>query len=155
MRALSAFLTSAVLLCVFSAPVSADVVTEWNIAALDAVRENRTSPPRAARALAMLHVAIYDAVNGIARTHEAYFVKGTVPASASIEAAGSTAAHRVLSTLFPAQAATFDAVHQRVLAALVDTPQKRTGMAWGEQVAAAILNNRANDGCGVDPSGRA
>ena len=39
-----------------------------------------------------------------------------------------------------------DAVHQRVLATLVDTPQKRAGTAWGEQVADAILHSRVNDG---------
>ena len=125
---------------------SADVVTEWNQVAVSTIRDLRVSPPAASRALAILHAAIYDAVDGIARTHEAYFVTGSVPASASIEAAGSTAAHRVLTTLFPAQAATFDAVHQHVLAALFETPQKRAGIAWGKQVADAILNSRVNDG---------
>ena len=146
MKALLTPALCAVVLCVFSAPLSADVVTEWNTVALDAIRENRTPPPRAARALAMLHAAIYDAVNGIARTHDAYIVTGTVPASASIEAASSTAAHRVLSTLFPAQAATFDVVHQQILAALVDTPQKKAGTIWGKQVADVILNSRVHDG---------
>ena len=45
----------------------ADVVTDWNTAALDAVRGNRTPPPRASRNLAILHASIYDAVNGISR----------------------------------------------------------------------------------------
>ena len=127
-------------------PASADVVTEWNAVAVSAIRDLRVAPPAASRALAILHAAIYDAVNGIARTHAAYVVTGTVPASASIEAAGSTAAHRVLSTIFPAQAVAFDAVRQQLLAALVDTPQKRAGMVWGELVADALLDNRVNDG---------
>src|SRR5687768_10267514 len=53
----------------------ADVVTDWNTAALNAIRANRTSPPEASRTLAILHVAIYDAINGIDRRHEPYFVR--------------------------------------------------------------------------------
>jgi hypothetical protein len=55
-------------------PASADVVTDWNNAALDAIRADRTAPPIASRSLAIVHVAIYDGVNGIARTHEPYLV---------------------------------------------------------------------------------
>jgi hypothetical protein len=51
-------------------PANADVVTERNNAALDAIRAGNTAPPIASRGLAILHAAIYDAVNGIARTHE-------------------------------------------------------------------------------------
>jgi hypothetical protein len=47
----------------------ADVVTDWNSAALDAIRANRTPPPRASRALAILHASIYDAIDGITRPH--------------------------------------------------------------------------------------
>jgi hypothetical protein len=46
----------------------ADVVTDWNNAALDAIRAGNTSPPIVSRNLAILHVSIYDAVNGIGRT---------------------------------------------------------------------------------------
>ena len=79
--------------------VYADVVTEWNSAALNVIRADRTPPPRASRALAILHASIYDAVNGIARTNEPYFVQSVVPSSASKEAAASAAAHEVLVTL--------------------------------------------------------
>ena len=53
-------------------PANADVVTDWNNAALDAIRADRTAPPIASRSLAILHASIYDAVNGIARTYEPY-----------------------------------------------------------------------------------
>src|SRR5437867_4901918 len=82
----------------------ADVVTDWNTAALNAIRAGKTPPPRASRALAILHAAIYDAVNGISRTHESYFVQSAVPRSASKEAAASAAAHETLTALFPASA---------------------------------------------------
>ena len=61
------FVTFAVLCMSLAFPAAglADTVTEWNAAALSAIRMNRTAPPVASRSLAMLHVAIYDAVNGI------------------------------------------------------------------------------------------
>src|SRR5215470_11654985 len=80
---------------------NADVATDWNNAALDAIRNGHTPPPIASRSLAILHVAIYDTVNGIARSYEQYLVESAVPASASREAATSAAAHEALVNLFP------------------------------------------------------
>ena len=68
-------------LLTFGSTAYADVVTEWNTAALNAIRADRTPPPKASRALAILHASIYDAVNGIARTFEPYFVQSAVPPS--------------------------------------------------------------------------
>ena len=133
----------------------ADVVTDWNTAALDAIRNGHTAPPIASRSLAILHVSIYDAVNGIARTHEPYLVQSEVPASASREAAASTAAHGALVNLFPASASSFDALHAAILADIPDGPQKTAGIVWGEFVANQILAVRANDGSNaiVQPPG--
>src|SRR5437763_8573874 len=124
----------------------ADVVTEWNNAALDAIRACNTAPPVASRGLAILHVSIYDAVNGIARTHEPYWVQSAVPASASREAAASAAAHGALVNLFPASASSFDALHTATIAAIADGPHKIAGIVWGEYVASQILVARVNDG---------
>src|SRR5882724_9190871 len=109
-------------------PANGDVVTDWNTAALDAIRTGRTPPPIASRSLAILHVSIYDAVNGIARTNEPYLVQSSAPSSASREAAASAAAHKALVSLFPAAASSFDALH----AAILDGPQKTAGIVWGE-----------------------
>jgi membrane-associated phospholipid phosphatase len=129
-----------------SAIAHADVVTTWNAAALDAIRADRTPPPIASRALAILHVSIYDAVNGIDRASEAYFVQSAVPASASKDAAANAAGHAVLVALFPAHASSFDALHSTILAATPNGPQKSRGLSWGESVAQQILVWRANDG---------
>jgi len=120
-------------------PANGDVVTDWNTAALNAIRAGSTAPPIASRSLAILHVSIYDAVNGIARTHEPYLVQSAVSASASREAAASAAAHDALVNLFPARIATFDALHAAILAAIPDGPQKTAGIVWGEFVANQIL----------------
>jgi hypothetical protein len=124
----------------------ADVVTDWNSAALGAIRDGHTPPPIASRSLSILHTSIYDAVNGIARTHEPYLVQSAVPASASREAAASAAAHQALVDLFPAFAASFDTLHAAILASIPDGPHKTAGIVWGEFVANQILAARANDG---------
>jgi len=129
-----------------SVGANADVVTDWNNAALDAIRDGRTAPPIASRSLAILHASIYDAVNGIARTHEAYLVQSAVPASASREAAATTAARQVLVNLFPASTSSFDTLHAAILAAIPDGPQKTAGIVWGEFVANQILAARGGDG---------
>ena len=136
-------------------PARADVVTDWNNAALDAIRAEHTSPPIASRNLAILHASIYDAVNGIARTNEPYLVPSVAPASASRPAAASAAAHRALVHLFPANASSFDALNATILAGIPDGPRKRAGIVWGEFVANVILVARAHDGSNavVQPPG--
>jgi len=145
MKASKLFSCSALTAFLIGTVAHADVVTEWNNAALDAIRNGHTPPPSASRSLAILHASIYDAVNGIARTHEPYLVQSAVPASASREAATSTAAHGALVSLFPAAAPSFDALHAAILAAIPDGPQKTAGIVWGEFVANQILVARAND----------
>jgi len=141
-------LISSIILTMLGSGISAhaDVVTDWNEAALNAIRINLTPPPLASRNLAILHASIYDAVNGISRTHERYFVASRVPASASREAAACAAAHRVLSTLFPANAVAFDALQTTILAAIRNGQRKAKGTAWGEWVAGEILAWREKDG---------
>ena len=78
-----------------------DVVTEWNQAALDAIRAQNTPPTAASRYLAILHAAVYDAVNGIRRTHMPFRITGKGPASASVESAASAAAQCCSRQLLP------------------------------------------------------
>ncbi len=126
-----------------------DLVTDWNNALLDAIRTERTNPPRASRNMAITHVAIYDALNGIQRTHRSYHVQDLAPAGSSVEAAVSAAANRVLSSLFPnpdTQSAHFTPLYDSSLAAIPDGQPKTDGVAWGEFTADAILALRADDG---------
>src|SRR5437870_5491211 len=139
-------LVAVLFLSILAATIHADVVTQWNNATLDAIRLAGTPPPVASRALAILHASIYDAVNGISRTHESYHVQSAVPASASKEAAASAAAHEALVALFPASSAEFDSLHAAILATIPDHPQESSGIAWGESVADKILAWRAADG---------
>jgi hypothetical protein len=149
-------LGAALIIASAATSVRADVITDWNAATLNVIRQRTTAPPVASRALAILHLAMYDAVNGITRTHASYRVPSTPPASASAVAAASTAAHNVLVALFPADAATFDVLHGATLAGVKDGPQENAGMLWGHQVAAEYLAWRAADGADqtvVPPAG--
>jgi len=128
----------------FPPAAGADVVTDWNVAALNAIRTLRTPPPLASRALAILHASIYDAVNGIAGTHEPYFVRARGPRDASMSAAANAAAHTVMTALFPSQAPAFDALRDATLATVADA-RRDDAVAWGEAVAREILTWRGND----------
>ena len=131
----------------FSATLArADLITDWNETALGAIQLDKTPPPKAARTLAILHTAIYDAVNGIAPTHERYLVPGKPAGAASPEAAVSAAAHLVLVRLFPAQQANLDAAHHKALAAIANSAEKNNGVHWGEWAANILLVARSTDG---------
>jgi hypothetical protein len=123
-----------------------DIVLRWNEAVLQAIKAEKTSPPQAARNLAMVHGAIYDAVNAITRTRQRYLVDTLPPPGASLEAAACSAAHRVLVDLFPRQISRFDALQDRCLDEIPDTAGKAGGIALGQFVAQRMLRWRSNDG---------
>ena len=120
-------LTRALLLCTLCATAWGDVVLDWNQAALEAVRARNIPPPRVARDLAILHLAIHDAVNSIARTHESYAFTGRVPAAASRQAAAATAGYLALTALFPhpEDQAMFATLYAQQLSMIPDLPPKR------------------------------
>src|SRR5262245_42960433 len=101
-----------------------DVIIQWNNSALAAIRARNTSPPVAARNLAIVHTAVYDAVNGIEkrRNHRfrPYLVRRNGPPGASQEAAASAAAHRALVTLWPIDQPRFDTEYAAILATMRD-----------------------------------
>src|SRR5437764_11905164 len=128
----------------------ADMVTDWNETAEAIIRASTPSPPIQTRALAIVNAAIYDAVNGIARTYQPYFVTDAAPPRARQEAAAAQAAFTALFGLFPGQAGLLE---EKLAESLASIPGHRgrsqsiaRGRAWGEQVAQAVLAWRATDG---------
>ncbi len=128
----------------------ADMVTDWNANTVAAVRAASQPPPVQGRFLAIVHTAIYDAVNGIQRRYSPYFVTERGPRGASPEAAAAQAGYTALVNLFPAQKATLDA---QLAASLAIIPGHRgrsrcieLGRAWGDYVATRILDWRSGDG---------
>jgi hypothetical protein len=96
----------------------------------------------------MVNGAVYDAVNGITRTHGAYLVTPRSNPWDSQDAAAATAAYRVLAALFPAQQPSLQVLYAASLAAVPDGPAEAGGIAAGEEAAAAMLAARSNDGRG-------
>lgn len=138
------------LLSGFAVEARADIVIDWNNVALNAIRVDKTAPPKAARALACVHVAVFDAVNSVTGgPYTPYHVQPVeFVAPVSEEAAAAAAAHRALVDLFPAQRATFDAALATSLAAIPDGPAESGGVSWGRGVAEQILALRADDHSG-------
>ena len=131
-----------------SGAARADLISEWNEELLNAIRTERTSPPRASRAMAILHVSIFEALNSTLGGFSPYHVTDPAPPGASPEAAATQAAHRALSALFPNLVTRFD---QRLFLDLLQIPEgpaKEAGVLWGFEVAGQILALRANDGAG-------
>src|SRR5262245_7592208 len=127
----------------------ADAVTDWNLIASNAIVVTAAQPPPVSVLhFAMVHGAVYDAVNAIDRGHEPYLVQPPSNSTDSKEAAAATAAFRVLVGLFPGQVGTLQPLYDAYIAALPDNPpgSKAAGIAIGEATASAMLTNRVNDG---------
>jgi hypothetical protein len=117
---------------------------QWNEIAVATIG---TQPPfAAARFMAIVQVAVFEAVNAITGEYEPYLGTVNAPSGASTEAAAVTAAHGTLKALFPAQGATLDLQRANSLATITDGQAKTDGIAVGEAAAAAIIANRTNDG---------
>ena len=130
-----------------AAPMArADVVIDWNIKAGEIVVAAGMATPTANRAMAIVHTAVYEAVNAITRRYPESGLKLKAEAGASVEAAVAAANHATLAKLAPSQQAAIDNAYRAVLAMIADSPAKTEGIAVGERAAAAILALRADDG---------
>src|SRR6266550_3741815 len=114
----------------------ADMVTDWNETAEAVIRASTPSPPIQTRALAIVNAAIYDAVNGIARTYQPYFVTDAAPPGARQEAAAAQAAFTALFGLFPGQAGLLEEKLAESLARIPAGDRRGShsiarGRAWG------------------------
>src|SRR5205823_10415024 len=133
-------------------PVNA--VIEWNRTLLAIVRTPGAQPAtiHSTRNFAILHAAIYDAVNNIDPRFSPYLVRlPDVPRSASRIAAADQAAHDVLAFLYPAFQASLDAELQQDFALLPDNERKAQGIAVRQAVAGQLLAARSADGANVTP----
>jgi membrane-associated phospholipid phosphatase len=129
-------------------------VVQWNRNLLSIVRTPGEQPAtvHATRSFAIMHAAIYDAVNSIDRTHEPYLVelKG-VPPKTSQEAAANSAAHEILVALYPTLEQQLDAAFQLSLVQIPDGRDKTVGILVGQIVANQLLVLRSNDGANAQP----
>ena len=143
-------------------PDSTDRLRYWNEIAINASGldhtpvapgENRVfgeqiGPGRSSRAMAIVHIAVFDAVNAVAGRYRSYTGLPAARAATSLDAAIAQAAHDTLVVLFPSQSAAFDALLADDLGQ-IRVRNKRVmanGIKLGRQAAARILALRAHDG---------
>lgn len=141
-----------------------DVILDWNASALNVIREWTTvsndpyegrivtsQPPLVARNLAMIHTAMYDAINAIESTHKSYLSGLPAPAAnASPVAAAASAANQVAAQLYrePDELAVWQATLDEALSTVPEGDAKSLGIAFGQTVGTAVLASRATDGAG-------
>ncbi len=135
-------------------------VRHWNEIAIDASGLDHTpvvddeprvfgeqiGPGRAARAMAIVHIAIFDAIAAARGGYETYTGLPRERRAVALKAAIAQAAHDTLVALFPSQTATFNAALASDLAQVKDNPPKTRGIELGARAADAILNMRTEDG---------
>jgi hypothetical protein len=131
----------------------------WNSIAIDASGLDHTpvtegearvfgeqlGPGRASRAIAIVHLAIYEAVNAIAGNHESFAKVARAPRYASIDAAIAQASHDTLVEMFPSQA---EAMHGHMKAEMAVMPRQGLlqGLQVGREAAKAVMAIAAKDG---------
>jgi len=133
-----------------TAPLTAaagNVITDWDEKAVSIVQTGTVPPPPTAfRTIALLHVAMFDAVNSIEPRYKPYKIQLPAAPDTSKEAAAAAVAGEVLIKLAPDAAADIQSALTSYLATLPDGEGKSKGVELGQKVAAQILETRANDG---------
>src|SRR3954454_13664775 len=130
----------------FTTIIGGGVVIEWNqtAAALTVLPASALAPVQQTRIMAIVQLAMHDAVNGITGRYATYLSTDEPPTGASPEAAAIAAAHTTLRSLFQSQSGNLDTMYANSLAAHGLSPAD-PGVAFGESAAMAILAARAFD----------
>ena len=137
-------LAIATCVCLGAPVASANVITDWDETAVAVVEP---MPPLAAqRRMAMVDIAMFDAVNSIERRYAPCLVQLAAAPDTSKEAAATAAAATVLAAIDSKTADKVKAIVARHLASIPDGAAKSDGIRLGEAVAARVLEARANDG---------
>jgi len=126
-------------------------VLEWNQIFVDTLVATNTPNSSSQRLGAIVHTAIFDAYNGVERRYTPIFVSNTAPPGSSRRAAVIAAAYTALLSLFPSRQPQLDLSYAASLEALSDNggdggQSRERGVAWGIEVASAVLAWRASDG---------
>ena len=134
--------------------VAADVVTEWGARGVAIGTEKQLPNAPLTRNLAMMHVAMFEAVNAIDGRYKPYKLALPAEKTASKDAAAAAAAHAVLVSLYPDQKPKLDEALQASLATVAEDDAKKKGIELGKKAAAGIIALRADDGSNATESYR-
>ena len=133
-------------------PSSEDVILRWNRILMETILTPGQHPPTImpVRSYAIMHAAMFDAVNSIDGTYTPYLTDVPGSKNASIEAAAAQAAHDVLTALYPTRQSVFDMELASSIEGIGDN-RAQQGIKVGAIVAVRLLAARANDGWEVAP----
>lgn len=127
--------------------VRPDAIVRWNHLAHDiAVAEDQFRTFKGQRALAMMHLAMHDALNSIVPVYERYAYTGPLRVAADPIAAVTQSAYEVLVSEYPDQQSTLAGELGAWLARVPHGRLRDRGVELGRAAAAAIVNTRAADG---------
>jgi hypothetical protein len=129
----SKWMIPAIMLACQTSPVFADVLTDWNEKTVTFVTP-RMVPAAGQRVVAMVQVAMFDAINSIDRRYRPYLVQLPAAPTTSKEAAAATAAGTVLTGLHPQAEAELKGSMTAYLASLPDNEAKTEGIKLGEAI---------------------
>ena len=144
-----AHLLAALALALMASQASADTVTEWNQTSIDVLKAANVAGNPWSRSMAMVHVAIADAVNTVQNRYTRFALTIPMAPNASADAAVAAAARGILIQVYPAQKAKVEEAYAASLKQIPDGTAKTEGISVGERAAAVILADRANDATGV------
>jgi hypothetical protein len=141
------WMLSALLLMAPITAAAGNVIIDWDEKAIGVLQTGTTPPPPTAfRTMAILHVAMFDAVNSIGPHYQPYKIRLAATPDTSKEAAAAAAAGAVLVKLVPDAAADVQSTLMTYLATLPDGEAKSKGVQLGQEVARRILEIREKDG---------
>jgi hypothetical protein len=124
----------------------ADTITDWNETAIEVMKVAGVGGNPWSRTLAMVHVAMSDALNSVRPRYARYVTSIPSKPGASAEAAVAAAARHILIQQYPNQKAIIEKAYATSIGGIAEGSGKSEGIALGEQVAAAVLADRAADG---------
>lgn len=127
----------------------ADTITDWNQTAIEVMKVAGVGGNPWSRTLAMVHVAMSDAINSVQPRYARYVASIPNKPSASPEVAAAAAARQILAQLYPSQKAIIEKAYATSIESVPEGPAKNEGVALGEQIAAAVQADRATDGTNV------
>jgi len=137
----------ALLLAVPITAAAGNVITDWDEKAVAVLQPGTVRPPETAfRTMAILHLAMFDAVNSVEPRYKPYNIRLSATPDTSKEAAAAAAAATVLAKLVPDAATDVRSTLSSYLASLPDGEAKAKAVVLGEEAAAKILVARENDG---------
>lgn len=130
--------------------LSGDAVLDWNALMLDAIRNDNTSPTISTRNLAILHTAIFDAVNSVEQSFQPYRFQLVLSGETSAEAAAVGAAKTVIGIVYPSFTARAQELYDTWRSSTTTGDAITRGLQLGENIGLLAVEARSDDGSNTE-----